>query len=273
MADPLELRAELDRALALAAAAGREYAGALPDEPVMHPGAESALADWGGPLPESGDGAPAAVAELAEHARASATRSSGPRFFHFVKGGGTPAALAADWLTSAYDQSAYVWASSPLGSHLERVATGWLRQLFELPAEFTGVLVSGATMANFTGLVAARGWYGERNGVDVDEAGVSGLPAPPVLTSGHVHPTAIQALGMLGIGRASVRRLIADEAGRLDLEALERALDEADRGAIVIANAGEVNAGDFDPIASVAELVAAHDAWLHVDGAFGLFAG
>ncbi len=272
MADPLELRTELEEALELAAAEAREYVAALPSEPVLRPGAESALSEWHGGLPESGDGAPAAIAELAAKAEKAATRSSGPRFFHFVMGGGTPAALAADWLASAYDQVAYAWASSPLGSHLERVATAWLRELFELPREFTGVLVSGATMANFTGLAAARSWFGEHHGVDVDEAGMGALPTPVVLTSGHVHPSAVQALGMLGIGRASVRRLIGDDVGGLDLEALERALDAGEEGAIVIANAGEVNAGHFDPIASIAELAAAHDAWLHVDGAFGLFA-
>jgi glutamate/tyrosine decarboxylase-like PLP-dependent enzyme len=270
MSDPLALRAELAEALGLAGRAAVDYLEALPDEPVLRPGAEDALAGWGGELPETGAGAPAAVAELAGLAREAATRSSGPRFFHFVIGGSTPAALAADWLASSYDQVAFGWASSPLACHLERVATGWLRDLVELPEALTGVLVSGATMANFTGLAAARRWYGERHGVDVDEAGMSGLPAPRILSSGYLHPSAAQAVGMLGIGRRQIRRLAADGTGRLDLEALERELAAAD-GAIVIANAGEVNAGDFDPIAVMAELSEAHDAWLHVDAAFGLF--
>jgi glutamate/tyrosine decarboxylase-like PLP-dependent enzyme len=271
MPDPLELRAEMAGALDAAAREAREYLDALPGEPVLRPGAEEALASWNGALPASGDGALAAIAELTARAAESATRSSGPRFFHFVMGGGTPAAVAADWLTSAYDQVAYAWASSPLGSHLERIATRWLRELFELPEEMTGVLVSGATMANMTGLAAARGWYGERHGVDVDAEGLAGLQAPTVLSSGYVHPSAVQALAMLGIGRDRVRRLTADDAGRLDLAAFERELDAAE-APIVIANAGEVNAGDFDPIAEMAELADRHDAWLHVDGAFGLFA-
>ena len=271
MADPLERRDELRAALELAARAATDYVEALPSEPVMRPGAEAALEGWEPELPEEGDGALEALGELIGRAGESASRSSGPRFFHFVMGGGTPAALAADWMTSALDQVAFAWASSPLAARVESIATRWLRDLFELGPEHTGVLVSGATMANFTGLAAARGWWAERLGADADEAGLSGLPAARILTSGYVHPTAVQAAGMLGLGRASVRRLARDEAGRLDLDALERELATGEP-AIVIANAGEVNAGDFDPIAEMAELAGANDAWLHVDGAFGIFA-
>jgi glutamate/tyrosine decarboxylase-like PLP-dependent enzyme len=156
---------------------------------------------------------------------------------------------------------------------MERLTIEWLRQLFELPQEFGGVLTTGATMANFTALTAARNWWAERQGVDVDEDGLSSLPAAVVLSSGYVHPSAVQALGMLGFGRSNVRRLAGDGAGRLDLEALESALGKLGGApAILIANAGEVNAGDFDPIAPMADLAERHGAWLHVDGAFGLFA-
>ncbi len=272
MTDPLELRGQLAEALDLAAREAISYVETLPDDPVLRRGATDSLAGWHGPLPERGDGALAAISELAQHGSESATRSGGPHFFHFVTGGGTPAALAADWLTSAYDQSGFAWAASPLATHLEVVSTAWLRELFELPEEMTGVLVTGATMANFVGLAAARRRHGERHGVDVDETGMSTVPAPAVLTSGIVHPSAVQALGMLGIGRGQVRRLATDAIGSIDLDALERELDSASNGAIVIANAGEVNAGLFDPIAEMAELAAAHDSWLHVDGAFGLFA-
>jgi glutamate/tyrosine decarboxylase-like PLP-dependent enzyme len=271
--DPLQLRHELEEALALAAAAATDYVTGLGEEPVLAHGAEDVARSAGGELPDGGDGALVAVAELMGQARPGATRSSGPRFFHFVMGGTTPASLAADWVTSALDQVAYSWASSPLASSLEKLSVEWLRQLFELPEEFDGVLVTGATMANFTGLAAARGWWAERQGVDVDEAGMGGLPAPAILTSGYVHPSAMQALGMLGFGRSNVRKLTRDGVGRLDVEALEGALAELEgKPAIVIANAGEVNAGDFDPIARMAELAERHDAWLHVDGAFGLFA-
>ena len=272
MADPLDLRDELAGALELAADQAQQYLSAIDADRVLDRDAAEGLTEWGGPLPDDGAGAPPALAELAERARAAATRSSGPRFFHFVVGGTTPAALGADWLTSAFDQTAFSFTSSPLAARLETIAVDWLRELFELPTEFGGVLVTGATMANFTGLAAARGWWAERRGIDVDEQGLSGLEPPVILSSGYIHASAMQAIGMLGLGRANVRRLARDGVGRLDLEALERALASAGGGAIVVANAGEVNAGDFDPLAQMADLAERHDAWLHVDGAFGLFA-
>jgi glutamate/tyrosine decarboxylase-like PLP-dependent enzyme len=270
--DPLDARRDLPEALELAAREATAYLGGIADEHVLKPGSDDAVSTWRAPLPEEGSGTLAAVAELAQRGRDTATRSSGPRFFHFVMGGGTPAALAGDWLASAYDQSAFTWASSPLASGLEQIATDWLRELFELPEGFQGVLVTGATMANFVGLTAARSWWAERLDVEVDEQGLAGLPAPAILTSGYIHSSALQAVAMLGLGRANVERLALDGVGRLDLGALGRRLEELDGQAIVVANAGEVNAGDFDPIAEMAELVERHGAWLHVDGAFGLFA-
>ncbi|MGH2981616.1 MAG: pyridoxal phosphate-dependent decarboxylase family protein, partial [Solirubrobacterales bacterium] len=204
MADPLSEKEQLDGALELAAAEARRYLEGIDSSVVLDPGAEETIRAWSDPMPEHGDGALAAVAELGERGRRAATRSSGPRFFHFVMGGGTPAALAADWLTSAYDQSAYTWASSPLGSRLEQVALEWLRQLFGLPEEFGGALTSGATMANFVGLAAARNWWAEQRCVDVDDAGLAELPAAAILSSGYVHPSAVQAIGMLGLGRGNV---------------------------------------------------------------------
>ena len=202
MTDPLELRPELERTLTLAAQEAQAYVAGLGDEPVRPAGVDERLDGFDPALPENGAGAPEAIAELAELGRANATRSSGPRFFHFVMGGTTPAALGADWLTSAFDQSAFAWASSAFGSRLEAVAVGWLRALFELPPEFGGVLVTGTTMANFTGLIAARSWWAERCGFDADEAGLAGAPAPVILSSGYVHPSAMQAIGMAGLGRA-----------------------------------------------------------------------
>jgi glutamate/tyrosine decarboxylase-like PLP-dependent enzyme len=271
MADPLAEKEQLTEALELAAAEAQRYLEGIDSAPVHDAEAEETIRGWNDPMPERGDGTLAAVAELAARGQQAATRSSGPRFFHFVIGGGTPAALAADWLTSAYDQVAFGWASSPLGSRLEQVAVDWLRQLFELPEEFGGVLTSGATMANFVGLAAARNWWAERQGVDIEEAGLGGLPAPVILASGYIHPSAVQAIGMLGLGKASIKKLSADAAGRLDLEAMEKRLDRIEGPSIVVANAGEVNAGDFDPIEAMADLAAEHGAWLHVDGAFGLF--
>ena len=273
MSDPLDRRHELERALEVAAAEARAYLAGLTSDPVQPPGSAELREPVGPELPQTGEGAPTAVAELARLGREAATRSSGPRFFHFVIGGTTPAALAADWLASALDQNVAAWVASPLGTGLEQIATDWLRQLFGLPDEFEGVLVTGGTMANFTCLAAAREWCAERLGFSGAEEGLAGGPQIPVLTSGYVHESAMKSLALLGVGRANVRKLTRDARGRLDLAALADALRALDGApAIVIANAGEVNAGDFDPIEEMAELADRHGAWLHVDGAFGLFA-
>ena len=204
-----------------------------------------------GALPETGIGAPAAIARLATDGLAAANRTSGPRMFHFVTGGVTPAALAADWLTSAIDQNAFSWVNSPLASRLEQLTIDWLKELFGLPASWGGVLTTGATMANFSALAAARHWCGLRYGVDVEEQGLDALPYPiTVLTGGYFHSSALKAVGMLGIGRGTVRRFRLDASGRLDLAALETALAALnDRPVILAATAGDVDTGAFDPIA------------------------
>ena len=266
MGDPLGDRPRLGAALRQAAAAAEDYLAGIDGSPAAPPGIDGAAAAFGDPeLPEIGAGSERALAELIEAGIPAATRSAGPRFFHFVTGGGTPAALAADWLASTLDQNSFSWVSSPLGSRLERVAVGWLKQLFDLPSSWGAVLTTGATMANFTALAAARRWWALEQGHDVDELGWAGLPPLPVLATPHVHTSAVKALTMLGAGRRNVRRLEPD-----DLEASLRAL--GGRPAVVIATAGEVNGGGFDPVAKMAEIAHRHHAWLHVDGAFGLFA-
>lgn len=273
MSDPLGERDRLAAILAQAADAASRYLTGIDDRPVHGDRVEEAADAFSGALPDHGTGAAEALALLVEKGAEAATRSAGPRFFHFVTGGSTPAALAADWFASALDQNAFSWVSSPLGSRLEKVAVGWLKDLFELPSEWGGVLTTGATTANFVGLASARRWWGLEQGVDIDRDGFAGLPPIPVLTSGYLHGSAVKALAMAGIGRSTARRLSADAVGRLDLDAFRAALQEL-RGApaIVIANAGEVNAGDFDPIEEMVEIAHRHNAWVHVDGAFGLFA-
>jgi glutamate/tyrosine decarboxylase-like PLP-dependent enzyme len=271
--DPERLRDEAERVLAYVVDEARRYVSELDDAPVLAPGAYRAAEHFGGPLPEEGDGALAALTELVERGLEGATRSPGPRFFHFVTGGVTPAAHGADWLATTLDQNAFTPVSSPLGTRLERVAIGWLLDLFALPSSWGGVLTTGATAANFVGLAAARGWWAAKHGVEVDERGFAGLPPVPVFSSGYVHPSATKALAMLGIGRGTVQAFARDAAGRLDHDALERGLFALGGApAIVIANAGDVNTGDFDPIEAMADLAERHGAWLHVDGAFGLFA-
>jgi glutamate/tyrosine decarboxylase-like PLP-dependent enzyme len=258
MPDPLELKREEVRALELVLDAAKTYLNELDDAPVL----ASRERRFGGPLPEEGGGAASALAELIASS-AVATRSSGPRFFHFVTGGTTPAALGADWLTSLLDQNAFSAVSSPLGVEVEEVAIRWLRELFELPESWGGVLTTGATMANFVGLAAGRRWWAQQHGVDVDERGLAGLPAMPIFSTDAIHVSARKALAMLGLGRETARLV--------DVEALERGLAEAGP-AIVIGNLGEVNDGRIDDLARMADLVERHGAWLHVDGAFGLFA-
>jgi glutamate/tyrosine decarboxylase-like PLP-dependent enzyme len=248
------------------------YLADLDELRVRDPNAEQVVEAFGGSLPEEGTGGAAALSELLSGGE-GVLHSSGPRFFHFVTGGVTPAALGADWIASALDQNPGAWVSSPLAGHLERVALGWLKDLFGLPASWGGVLTTGATMANLTALACARRWWGLQHGVDVDDRGLAGLPPMPVFGSGYLHPSDVKVLGMLGVGRGNVKKLARDRVGRLDLEALEGELGAlAGAPSVVIASAGEVNAGDFDPLEPMAELAERYGAWLHVDGAFGLFA-
>ena len=266
--DPAELQGVVDFTAREAAA----YLRGIADRPVRDPRADEIAASFGGPLPDQGIGALGALEELLAGID-GAVHSAGPKFFHFVDGGTTPAALGADWLTSMLDQNPGAWVSSPLAGRLEQVAIEWLKELFGLPAPWGGVLTTGATMANFVALGCARRWCAARAGVDVDELGLTAAPPITVLGGGYTHPSDVKALGMLGVGRGRVRKLARDAVGRVDLAAMETALGELDGApAIVIGSAGEVNAGDFDPLADMAELAARHDAWFHVDGAFGLFA-
>jgi glutamate/tyrosine decarboxylase-like PLP-dependent enzyme len=275
MSDPIGDKAAMAAALAAAARAAEDYLQKLDSARAAPAGVDEAATAFAGDgkLPERGIGAVSALDELVGRGLPGATASAGPRFFHFVTGGGTPAALAADWLASAIDQNSFSWVSSPLGSSAERVVIAWLKDLFSLPPTWGGVLTTGATMANFAALAAGRRWWGLEQGRDIDRDGWSGLPPMPVFSSGYIHSSSVKALAMLGIGRGSVRRFAADPSGRLDLVALERALQSLNgQPALVIATAGEVNAGDFDPISAMAEIAHRHHAWLHVDGAFGLFA-
>ena len=274
MPDPIQDRDHLSALLTQVAEAARRYLARVDELPAGgSAGRDEATHRFVGGLPEDGNGSLATLTSLLTDGIEAATNSAGPRFFHFVTGGSTPAALAADWLASALDNNAGLWISAPLGSKLEQVAIGWLKDLFRLPTDWGGVLTTGATMSNFTALAAGRQWWGEEHAANIAERGMSGLPAVPVLTSGFIHASAKKALSMLGIGHDVVRVLSRDAVGRIDLTALDEAL-KALKGApaIVIATAGEVNAGGFDPITAMADLAHRHHAWLHVDGAFGLFA-
>ena len=272
MADPLAQPADSLAALERVASEAEAYLAALPTAPVRVARSNEAAETFDGPLSEDGLGTLGALDKLFEHGLDAHVRSSGPRFFHWVMGGATPAALGADWLACMLDQNAGGWDASPLAARLESLALRWLRELFALPLDWDGVLVTGGQMANFTGLAAARQWWGERHGVDVSVEGLATLPPTPVLTSGFIHVTGRKALAMLGLGPGRLT-VCADATGAMDLAALERELRAlGGEPAIVVGNAGEVNAGLFDPIDGIADLCQQYGAWLHVDGAFGLFA-
>ncbi len=269
MPDPISDRGELNEVLRLVQREAEAYLDGIDTAPVRPPGGLEPEAA----LPSDGVGSLQAISELIAASVDGATRSTGPRYFHYVTGGVTPAALGADWLASTLDQHAYNWVGSPFASRLEQISLGWLKDLFGIPAAWSAVLTTGATASNFVGLAAARRWWGLKHEVDIDSEGFAGLPPLPVFASGYLHASAVKALGMLGIGRRQPRILTRDAAGRLDVAALAAALDGlGGKPAIVIATAGDVNTGDFDPLAEVAELAGAHGAWMHVDGAFGLFA-
>src|SRR5215213_3638826 len=221
MTDPIDHLGVVNEALELVHEAHIRYLTSLPNRPVRPLPAELTAPTLGGTLPEDGDGTLAAVRELIEAGRDAAIGSAGGRFFHFVVGGVTPAALAAEWLTAALDQNTGMWAASPFGAGVEVVAIDWLKQLFDLPASWGGVLVTGGTMANYVGLATARRWWALQHDVDIDEDGWTGLPCLPVFASGLIHASSVKSLGMLGVGRRRVPTLTRDSVGRLDLEALE----------------------------------------------------
>ena len=260
----------LDRAHELA----RDWVQRLGTRPVSRrPGPADMAALLDEPLSETGCDPSAAIDEWLRRAEPGITASPGPRFFGFVNGGSTPAALAGDWLASAIDQNAGFWLSSPAAAQTELVVLRWLKELFGLPETWAGALTSGATMANLVGLAAARQWAGQRMGFDPATDGLGGHSPIRVISSTEIHASALKSLGTLGLGRGSVQRLPAP-GGSLDLDELRTVLHEIDGPVIVVANAGEVNTGAFDDVAGIAAMCEAHPggAWLHVDGAFGIFA-
>ena len=273
MTDPLQDKNAYDQILGLIAAEAERYLAELPEAPLRTPTADASADAFQTPFLEDGKGAVEALQTLLTEGLDAHVRSSGPRFFHFVVGGVTPAAFGAEWLTGLIDQNPGLWPASPLGARLEMVALEWLKDLFELPAEWGGTLTTGGTMANYVCLAAGRRWWGLQQNHDIERLGMSALPPLPVFSSGILHASSVKVLGMLGVGRDNIQQFSADASGRIDLDALEDALKQLNGApAIVIANAGEVNSGAFDPIAQMADLAERYNSWLHVDGAFGLFA-
>ncbi len=259
--------------LVQAADAAQAFLASLPDR---HVGARATLAELraglGGLLPEAGVAPTAVIADLVRHVDAGLIAMPGPRYFGFVIGGSYPVALAADWLTAAWDQNAGLYAVSPAAAVVEDVAAGWLRALFGLP-ETAGVgFVTGGQMATFTCLAAARHAVLRRVGWDVEQDGLCGAAPITVVVGEEAHATIFSALRYLGLGARRVRTVAADGQGRMRPDALRATLATCNGPTIVCAQAGNVNTGAVDPFPDIAPLTQARGAWLHVDGAFGLWA-
>jgi glutamate/tyrosine decarboxylase-like PLP-dependent enzyme len=193
---------------------------------------------------------------------------AGSRFFGFVTGGALPVTVAANWLAAAWDQNAGLAKVTPATSALESIALQWLNALFHFPAETGAAFVTGATMANLTALAAARNRVLAQAGWDIEANGLFGAPEIQVVVSQEVHPSLLKALGMLGLGRDRVVKVPVDDQGRM----MADPLPTLDARSIVCVQAGNVNTGSFDPIGEICNRAKAAGAWVHVDGAFGLWA-
>ncbi|MGH2462766.1 MAG: pyridoxal phosphate-dependent decarboxylase family protein [Candidatus Limnocylindria bacterium] len=252
------------------------YLESLPDRPVKGEGDVASLRrELVTPLSEDGEDPARVIEQLAEVGGRGAVAMAGPRYFGFVIGGSLPAAVAADWLTSTWDQNAGLYVAGPAASVVEEAVGAWLIDLFGLPAESGYGLVTGCQMAHFTCLAAARHSVLERAGWDVTSRGLFGAPEIEVVVSAEAHSTIFTALQYLGLGRDRVRSVEADDQGRMQTDRLALVLDEvpADAPLIVCLQAGNVNTGSFDPIAEAIPLARRRaGAWVHVDGAFGMWA-
>ena len=226
----------------------------------------------GMPLPREGVDPGQMLDELLRDTRDGLVASGGPRFFGWVIGGSTPSAIAADWIVSAWDQNGAIYQCSPAAAVLEEVAGEWLKDVLGLPSECSFAMVTGCQMAHFTALAAARQRLLHDRDVDVGRQGLFGAPRLRILTGAHRHESLIRAVRFLGIGSDAVELVDLDADGRIDLACLEVALDaEPDRPTVLCLMAGDLNTGAADPFEEACALAHARGAWVHVDGAFGLW--
>ena len=244
-----------------------QFLGSLDERPVRPEASlEELRAALGGPLPNNGADAAQVVTELIEAAEPGVMAMQSGRFFGFVIGGALPAAIAADWLTATWDQNAGLIGPAPSAGVVEEIAVEWLRELLGLPAGVSAGIVTGCQMAHMTALAAARHHVLSAAGWDLARDGLQGAPRIRVLVGVERHVTIDRALRYLGIGAAQI------EVVEMRADALHEALASGSGPTIVCAQAGNVNTGSFDPLDEVADAVAGTGAWLHVDGAFGLWA-
>ena len=265
---------ERDTALRRAADLGLAYLSGLSERHVgPRVDAATITARLGGPLPERGTDATTVVEQLAEAVDPGLVASAGPRYFGFVVGGALPASAAADWLTTAWGQNAALHALSPAAAAAEQVAGEWMLELLGLPRDASFGLPTGAGLGNAVGLAAARHAVLDRVGWDVEADGLYGAPEITLLIGAEAHATLLTALSYLGLGRDRVTRVGTDDQGRMRADAVRTAITGIDGPLIVCVQAGNVNTGAFDPADEIADAIAGHpNAWLHVDGAFGLWA-
>jgi glutamate/tyrosine decarboxylase-like PLP-dependent enzyme len=266
--------AEEDKVLQRVLDEASRFLSGLSDRPVAaRTDVDLAAEALGGPLAEQGTDPLEVVEQLIAGAEPGLVAMPSGRFFGWVIGGVLPAALGADWLTSAWDQNAGLLASSPAAAGAERVATGWLLDLLGLPGGSAVGYVTGGMMANFTCLAAARHEVLRRVGCNVEADGLVGAPPVRVVVGEERHDTVDMSLRFLGLGPARSTVVAADDQGRLRLDALADALERAERGpTIVCLQAGNVHSGAFDPCGEAIDLAHRHGAWVHIDGAFGLWA-
>ncbi|MGI6791733.1 pyridoxal phosphate-dependent decarboxylase family protein [Aminivibrio sp.] len=225
----------------------------------------------GGSLNEEGMNPSEVLSFFSQEAEPGLTGSPGPRYFGFVTGGALPASLAADWLSSAWDQNAVLAVSSPAASAAEDIVSEWVLDLLGLPPESSVGFVTGCQMANFTCLAAARHEVLRRSGWDVEKDGLQGAPRVTVIAGEEAHATLLVALRMLGLGTGNVISVPVDGQGRMVPEKAEEALKTASGPVILCLQAGNVNTGSFDPCAEIIPAAREKGAWVHVDGAFGLW--
>jgi glutamate/tyrosine decarboxylase-like PLP-dependent enzyme len=262
---------DVRRLLEQTAAIAADYVDSLGDRPVFPDVTPDELrAALGGPLPEEPIDARQVVTELAAAAEPGVVALGSGRYFGFVIGGALPAALAADWLTSAWDQNAGLYVGGPSASIVEQVTREWIVELLGLPGDASIGFVTGTQMAHVTGLAAARFHVLDEVGWDVGRDGLQGAPKIRVLAGAKRHVTIDRALRLLGLGAPTA--VEADEQGRMRIDALAEAIGAGEGPTIVCTQAGEVNTGAFDPLAEIADACEDAGAWLHVDGAFGIWA-
>jgi glutamate/tyrosine decarboxylase-like PLP-dependent enzyme len=231
-----------------------------------------AVAAWDAPTPQAGEPEAKVIAELIRLAEPGLHAMTGPRFHGWVIGGSHPVGVAADWLTAAWGQNVGNHHASPAGAAAEAVAEKWLVDLLGLPAGSSVGFVTGATVANFVCLAAARSEVLRRVGWEVERLGLFGAPAVDVLIGEEAHASVFSALQALGFGHDRPVRVAVDDQGAMKPDALATALERCTGPTIVVAQAGQLNSGAFDPLTALAPIARARGAWIHVDGAFGLWA-